>query len=116
MTQWKWQVAIIVPASSLAVAEEMTAAVAGAQQEATFVVGLSAAGVLPATHYACFTRSTDEWLMRMRDVLPSVPGAIFYRMDDSGVLFASTTNQNIGSPWTFAQSVADCGLAQVATT
>lgn len=115
MTQWKWQVAIIVPASSLPVAEEMTAAVAGAQQDATFVVALSASGVLPATHYACFTRSTDEWLIRMRDVLPSVPGAIFYRMDANGVLSASTSNQNIGSPWSFAQSVADCGLAQVET-
>lgn len=115
MTQWKWQIAIIVPTSSLAVAEEMAAVVAGRQQEETFVVPLSASGILPATHYACCTRATDEWLIRMRDVLPSVPGAMFYRMDADGVLSASTSNQNIGSPWSFAQSVADCGLAQIET-
>lgn len=116
MTQWKWQIAIIVPASSLAVAEEMAAVVAGRQQEETFVVPLSASGLLPATHYACCTRATDEWLIRMRDVLPSVPGAIYYRMDEGGILAACTPGTNIGLPWSFAQSVADCGLMQVEAT
>lgn len=113
MTQWKWQVAIIVPKSSLASAEDKAAVVAGSQQSATFVVPLSATGQKPATHFACCTRATDEWLVRMRDVLANVPGAAFYRMDSSGTLAASTSTAPVGSPWSFDASVSDCGLQRI---
>jgi len=110
MTNWKWQVVIVVPAGSKAAADDMAAQVTGDAQENTFAVMLSPSGAEPVTHYACGTMATDEWLTAMQGLLPSVPGVTFWRMDRDGNLAATNSGDEIGSPFGWLDCLGSLGL------
>lgn len=115
MSEWKWQVAIIVPKASREAAEAMASVVAGHDQQETFAIELSSRGEAPATHYACCTWATDDWLSRMQSALPSIVGAMYYRMDATGTLVASSSVGSVGLPWSWPASIEDAGLSVVVT-
>lgn len=112
-TAWRWYVAIIVPVESLGVAEAAADLIAGVQPSSTFTIPLSLTGELPATHYACATYATDEWLSAMQTALPSVPGAKYWRVDENGLLAASTSRGRTGEYWSWRKTLLDAGLNAV---
>ena len=113
MSNWKWQIAIIVPAASRDAANAMASVVAGHEQTATFAIELSPTGLGQATHYACCTWATDEWLGRMQSALPTIVGAAYYRMDALGTLVASSSAGSVGELWSWPSSIHDVGLKVV---
>ena len=109
-TSWRWHIAIIVPLASRDAADEMADFVAGVQPSPTFTIPLSPTGQDPVTHYGCATHATDEWLLAMQQVLPSVTGVRYWRSNGDGVLVASTSTNRIGEAWSWQKSLDDATL------
>lgn len=112
-TAWRWYVTIIVPADSLNAADAAADVIAGVQPSSTFTIALSSTGELPATHFACATYATDDWLSAMQNALPGVPGARYWRVDENGVLAATNQQGRIGETWSWPQTLLDAGLAVI---
>jgi hypothetical protein len=110
MTKWKWQVIIVVPLAAKAAADAMAAQVTGEQQDNTFAVMLAPSSNGQATHCACGTMATDEWLAAMQEMLPSVPGCSFWRIDRDGNLAATNSGDEIGSPFGWLDCLGSLGL------
>jgi hypothetical protein len=115
MTTWKWHVIIVVPSASKAAADAMAAQVTGTEQADTFAVPLGPSESGPVTHYACGTMATDEWLVAMQGLLPSVAGVAFWRIDMDGKLAATNASGNIGTTFGWTDAIASLGLCVVGT-
>jgi hypothetical protein len=110
MTNWKWQVIIVVPLAAKAAADAMAAQVTAEHQDNTFAVMLAPSSNGQATYCACAAMATDEWLAAMQGLLPSVPGLSFWRIDRDGNLAATNSNAEIGSPFGWWDCLESVGL------
>jgi hypothetical protein len=103
---WPWRVVIIVPVSSLAVAEVAARAINSTGPEYSgqaFSMQLSAS-------------ATDEMLTEMNDALPSVPGVKFWRHDTDGILASSNVTVPAGQAWGWEESIGSVGLSRILPT
>jgi hypothetical protein len=113
---WPWRVVVIVPVSSLAVAEVAARAINSTGPEYSgqaFSMQLSASGDSPATHVGLYTSATDEMLTKMNAALPSVPGVMFWRHDTNGILAASNVTVPSGQTWGWTDSIGSVGLKRI---
>jgi hypothetical protein len=113
---WPWRVVVIVPVSSLAVAEVAARAINSTGPEyagQAFSMQLSASGDSPATHVGLYTSATDEMLTKMNAALPSVPGVMFWRHDTNGILAASNVTVPSGQTWGWTDSIGSVGLKRI---
>lgn len=113
---WRWRLVIIVPVSSLAVAETAARAINSSGPDYSgqaFSMQLSSSGNAPATHVALYTSATDDMLAEMNDALPSVPGVKFWRHDTDGILVASNVTVPSGQSWGWEESIGSVGLKRI---
>jgi hypothetical protein len=116
-TLWIYSIHVFVPASSLTSADSFGAQIdpdsGGAQ---SFCIPLSADGTGTPTYFCCCLPATEAMRVKMHDVLiaNSLPGMQFFRtlaLSDTLELTNNAAAQpQIGSAWTFANSLSAVGL------
>lgn len=105
---WNWRVIVVVPAASLAVAEQAARAINSGGPDYTgnaFSVSLSASGSEPPSHFGLYTSATDEMVSQMASALPAIAGVMYWRHDLNGVLVASNVTPPNGQQWGMQQSL-----------
>lgn len=110
MTIWIYRFHLIIPAALKEAATQQSSQI-DPNGSYDFCVPLSDDGGLTATHYGMNTLATQTGCDGIVALAPQMPGASYFCLSSpAGELLSTNTEATVGTPWTWADSLALLGL------